>query len=786
MKGTIKRILSVLLIITMLFPLSSCGKKDNKGQYVSRAEWVTALGEVFGLSQYLDDTPHYSDVGVDSELFDYVQSCYEWGVISTDTDKFNPDDIATLGFAVSSAVMAITDGVAADNEDILNKAIEYGLLSLKDDNEKALRRGLTYDEADAIISLAKEKSFETSATIKNDISFQDKVKDYSGAQEVDVKFESDGRYTLSAKIAGELSVGDILMVQDGDEQGSVIAVKINELTQNDDGTYSAVTSQPELEEVVDIIDVEGIRNIEPEYITPAEGVELIVYDDASSTAYNGTGINGSTLVTRTDADGNPIQTASGGKTYEFKTTFKSNGTVKVNASYEDEAGNVAGLGISVGDSGIPSLDFKGMADGMFSSDVNYFADAEDKEVETMLKIAKDAGINMPDVSKSTSMQLLSNYSKGLIKNDYIKELVEDKDKLNKVIKENTKAAEGSKPYKSGYEATVSVKISNFAITPNIHYKWYEGIRKMRGTITTSADIETKVKVKGTIGGQYKLADIKVPIVGPVTLDVKVYFYFDLNGEISLSYEYSFSNKVTVSGTTAPKVQSEASCNTEMEISVDLEAGGVISVGASILGLEVLSVGIKVGAGVCASTSISNTPALEMKDGKLILSETYTVKSEFAWYLPVISIQINKNPGNLLGKIGISAEFDIITKDNIKDKKGLGAIGIYKEIWNSEASVTYKVECPLRDDEESTSEYVGDYLSAEKIMYTVDIGGTQTIKVDNIPNGYLFDDLVWESSDTSIATVDKLGKVTGISDGVVTITISTSDGKYEAPCMVSVQ
>ena len=46
-------------------------------------------------------------------------------------------------------------------------------------------------------------------------------------------------------------------------------------------------------------------------------------------------------------------------------------------------------------------------------------------------------------------------------------------------------------------------------------------------------------------------------------------------------------------------------------------------------------------------------------------------------------------------------------------------------------------------------------------------------------------LTWTSSDPSVATVDKSGKVTAVAAGETTITVKTNDGGYEAECVVTV-
>ena len=69
--------------------------------------------------------------------------------------------------------------------------------------------------------------------------------------------------------------------------------------------------------------------------------------------------------------------------------------------------------------------------------------------------------------------------------------------------------------------------------------------------------------------------------------------------------------------------------------------------------------------------------------------------------------------------------------------------------------------------------------------TVNVGNTITLVANINPDVASDKTVVWTSSDTSVATVDKDGVVRGVKTGSTTITAKTNDGGFEASCTVNV-
>ncbi|WP_232226872.1 Ig-like domain-containing protein [Marinilactibacillus sp. 15R] len=67
-----------------------------------------------------------------------------------------------------------------------------------------------------------------------------------------------------------------------------------------------------------------------------------------------------------------------------------------------------------------------------------------------------------------------------------------------------------------------------------------------------------------------------------------------------------------------------------------------------------------------------------------------------------------------------------------------------------------------------------------------VGASETLSATVAPEDATNKNINYTSSDDSIATVTpKLGKVTGIAAGEVTITVTTEDGSFTAECLVTV-
>ena len=93
---------------------------------------------------------------------------------------------------------------------------------------------------------------------------------------------------------------------------------------------------------------------------------------------------------------------------------------------------------------------------------------------------------------------------------------------------------------------------------------------------------------------------------------------------------------------------------------------------------------------------------------------------------------------------------------------------------------YSASCIVRVSQPVTG------VSLDQNDMTISVGKSATLTATVTPGDADNRDVSWSSSDSSVATVDGGGKVTGKKKGTATITVTTSDGEYSDACDVTVK
>ena len=209
-----RKIVSLLLAITLmvsLLPLSGCGDQNDE-EAVTRGEWITMLSETFGLDSYTEETPYYSDITNDSNLFSYVQSAAEWDVLSIFTDDtLEPDEKVTLEEVASTAAISAGCDVSEsqfddkgnfDADASINYAVQYGIL----ESDKGLSKKATLEQCEAALSAAQSVYLNTPIEEKVYVAADENVVDLTGLNNELLEMEGD-RITIPSEYLGGTVLG---------------------------------------------------------------------------------------------------------------------------------------------------------------------------------------------------------------------------------------------------------------------------------------------------------------------------------------------------------------------------------------------------------------------------------------------------------------------------------------------------------------------------------------------------------------------------------------------------
>ena len=77
------------------------------------------------------------------------------------------------------------------------------------------------------------------------------------------------------------------------------------------------------------------------------------------------------------------------------------------------------------------------------------------------------------------------------------------------------------------------------------------------------------------------------------------------------------------------------------------------------------------------------------------------------------------------------------------------------------------------------------VSVSPTSVSLNEGGTTQLTATVLPSDATNKNVSWNSNNTSVATVNSSGLVTGVANGSATITVTTEDGGYTATCNVAV-
>ncbi len=146
-----------------------------------------------------------------------------------------------------------------------------------------------------------------------------------------------------------------------------------------------------------------------------------------------------------------------------------------------------------------------------------------------------------------------------------------------------------------------------------------------------------------------------------------------------------------------------------------------------------------------------------------------------------TVTFDSNGGSAVAAVKVK-ENETVAKPSDPTRAGYTFAGWFLDDKEYDFNSKVTKDITLKAHWNTSEEENGINLSTSSL--NLSIGGVGNIDVVSLPDGYTTDDLIWTSSDASVATISN-GEVKGLKVGNATIIITTNDGKYTATVSVIV-
>ncbi len=765
-----KRWLSFLLIISilvgMLSCLSGCSKKGN--EIISRAEWIELLGSEFGLDEFVSKENSFSDVKETDEIYNYVQSCLEWGVLdASEGSKFNPTENATVDFALSTALSAadvnlgdVSEEEYARDKGIIGKAyLDY-------------KGNLTRAKAEDVVDWAKDLYLNQEKEPVENVVLNESVENLK--ETTQVLNASGDTFTLSGAGVQDVAEGDIIILPASAEYPDGYARKVVSLSQGN-GAITIETVDPTVEELCADLEVSTVVVPEKEDIVLGDGVSWS--DGVVPTNVSGDEFQIQNLLPDSQ-DKLVLGDTSKGLDFSVNVNF-----TKGKISLADNWKGLLGATLENDGKIKLSKDF----DSLFGVGEKVTVGGE-YPFSVWSTVPNDAGklfeksCTIPDKTLFGSdpydnTAAIEAYKAGNMSLDELKkELNLTADQKEKEVASMTNKFAGS------YEITGALSIKNLYVEPEVKAKKVfgvpVGIEKLG--VEVNYDVSSSLSIKGKLTEELTVCTCPVPVGGTgITVEVKLILFADFNGQLTVRAEISNNTKMEIENGKTKKTSNNSS-SVSADFSATLDVGPGLKVDVLLYGIRMIdtkltcAVRLKTNMGVSYGTTYSTT------DEEITINRKTKCYLTGKGYVPIVKLSVGYDGKSLASKLKLSFSWEIVGE---KTAYQFDMFNFDYTIWEETLTMKLRDEDD-KEDEDENQKNLGDYLKIDDYYINMDDGETAKISISNLPEGYTEGDLIWSTEDAGIATVSG-GMVVANDYGSTTISVQTSDGVYSCYCAVHV-
>lgn len=793
MKKFFSIVLAFLLTLSTLAGCVDTHFRFKDDTSLTRGQWIEQLAATFGMDDFEKDEAYFSDVPATDSIYTAAQSCYEWNVLRDIGKKLKKNDGASLEFAVSTAIYAT--GVDLSNEvgkndceKAINYAVENGIIP----SGLNYSKWVTAEQSQELLSAAQLAYLNQSFTPVDKVKFLDTVSDQRNSNELTAI--NEGEYQIRNR---KPNVGDVLIAPGTPENPDGVAIKITDITDNGDGTYTVKTCTPELYEVFDEVEYAGVAIPKFEDIIPADGVQITQGSTVSPVSYQSDAdMSYKTMALNYTSTDKPVVATLGslsndsdiiplgiGDSKETALSFTATcnftkGTVSINPAWNNASINIEQL-----------LTGSGSATPNKGSDDQYNESLVSGEWFKKTSVFPDKnlfGKNPYDNDKA-----IEDYKSGKISADELRNALkksQTKDGLEKTPNITNK-------FSGGYEIVGSVSISDLYFIPKYKLKTAKVLGIDTGvptgiesfSIETNYSVSASLSVKGKLENELTVCSIPVSLGGVGTLKFDLIIYAELNGEIAVKASISNNTKTEYSSGKTKKTTTQSS-SASAEANLEFETGPKIKAKLSLCAIPFIDAGVSAAVKVKSSGAIKYSTEWSETDDNFVVNRKTTMGYNLDLYVPIVKLSIGTDKSTLANKLNIKFTWTLVGAEGSNAPLKAVEVNLLDDeviIWQDSQTLPKNEdkEESSSGDSQSSSQSPGGNMQISSYYINLMPGEETAIELD-YPNGYGADDFKWSTSDKNVVTV-KNGKLVAKKSGSAIIKAESKDGKYYANCAVYV-
>lgn len=793
MKKFFSLVLAFLLTLSTLTGCVDTHFRFKDDTSLTRGQWIEQLAATFGMDDFEKDEAYFSDVPATDSIYTAAQSCYEWNVLRDIGKKLKKNDGASLEFAVSTAIYAtgvdLSNEVGKnDREKAINYAVENGIIP----SGLNYSKWVTAEQSQELLSAAQLAYLNQSFTPVDKVKFLDTVSDQRNSNELTAI--NEGEYLIRNR---KPNVGDVLIAPGTPENPDGVAIKITEITDNGDGTYTVKTCTPELYEVFDEVEYAGVAIPKFEDIIPADGVQITQGSTISPVSYQtDEDVSYKTMALNYTSTDKPVVATLGslsndsdiiplgiGDSKETALSFTATcnftkGTVSINPAWSNASINIEQL-----------LTGSGSATPNKGSDDQYNESLVSGEWFKKTSVFPDKnlfGKNPYDNDKA-----IEDYKSGKISADELRNALkksQTKDGLEKTPNITNK-------FSGGYEIVGSVSISDLYFIPKYKLKTAKVLGIDTGvptgiesfSIETNYSVSASLSVKGKLENELTVCSIPVSLGGVGTLKFDLIIYAELNGEIAVKASISNNTKTEYSSGKTKKTTTQSS-SASAEANLEFETGPKIKAKLSLCAIPFIDAGVSAAVKVKSSGAIKYSTDWSETDDNFVINRKTTMGYNLDLYVPIVKLSIGTDKSTLANKLNIKFTWTLVGAEGSNAPLKAVEVNLLDDeviIWQDSQTLPKNEgkEESSSGDNQSSSQSPGGNMQISSYYINLMPGEETAIELD-YPNGYGADDFKWSTSDKNVVTV-KNGKLVAKKSGSAIVKAESKDGKYYANCAVYV-